>query len=269
MSRRKSWFRLVQKLTIGVAALFFVGRGVEGAAIPAIHIGLYGGSDDLISYVANRFTSLSYDVQVLTSPSQVTASSLSNFDVLYVVSSEAGQLSGTAAVIANWVASGNGLIVEQPNVEGPVAIMPPGLNVSVFDRGYDGSSSGPNLAQVGLTSAGLVHPVTAGLTPEELCGNGDKVLLSGVSPTLTILGVQVTNPSLAAIAVGNYGSGRVIFHTGNINPFSLRPGSDLYLRQMINWAAVPEPEGCALVVIEIVMLAFCRRGQRQPRLDRS
>ena len=144
MSRRKSWFRLVQKLTIGVAALFFVGRGVEGAAIPAIHIGLYGGSDDLISYVANRFTSLSYDVQVLTSPSQVTASSLSNFDVLYVVSSEAGQLSGTAAVIANWVASGNGLIVEQPNVEGPVAIMPPGLNVSVFDRGYDGSSSGPN-----------------------------------------------------------------------------------------------------------------------------
>src|SRR4051812_8880603 len=161
MSRRKSWFRLVQNLTIGLAALFFVSRHVEGAAVPTIHIGLYGGSDDLISYVANRFTSMSYDVQVLTLPLQVTASSLSNFNVLYVVNSQSGQLSGTGPVIANWVASGHGLIVEQPNVEGPVAIMPPGLSVSVLDRGYDGSPTGPNVAMVGLTSAGLLHPVTA------------------------------------------------------------------------------------------------------------
>src|SRR4051794_95236 len=114
MSRRKRWSWLARSLTMCVAALFFLSPSVDYAAGAVIRIGLYGGSDDLIAYVADRFTALKYDVQVLTSPSQVTASSLSNFDVLYLVSGEAGELSGTSAVIANWVAGGNGLIVEQP-----------------------------------------------------------------------------------------------------------------------------------------------------------
>jgi hypothetical protein len=269
MSRHERGFKSKWSVTLCAATVFLVSFSVDCTARATIRIGLYGGSDDIASYVADRFSALNYDVQLLTLPAQVTANSLSNFDVLYVVSSEAGELSGAAPVIASWVAAGNGLIVEQPNVEGPVAIMPPGLSVSVFDRGYDGSSSGPNLAQVGLTSAGLVHPVTIGLTPEELSGNGDKVLLSGVSPTLTILGVQVTNPSLAAIAVGNYGAGRVIFHTGNINPFALRPGSDLYLRQMVNWASVPEPGSLALVVVEMAVLAICPRRRWRSRVGRS
>lgn len=239
-----------------------MGPDVDGSAKAAVRVGLYA-HDNETPDASNRLSSLNYDVHVLTSASLLTANSLSSFDVLYVANKYAGELSDQAAVIANWVAQGNGLIVEQPNVEGPVGIMPPGLSVSVLSRSYDGSGSMPDpVRRVALTSAGLVHPVTVGLTTQDLCDNADKVLISDISPAFDILGVQATNPTLVAIATSDYGAGRVVFHTGNINPLAFRPGSDLYVRQMIDWAAIPEPESFALVVSGVVTLSCCRRMRR-------
>jgi hypothetical protein len=40
-----------------------------------------------------------------------------------------------------------------------------------------------------------------------------------------------------ALAVGQYGNGRIVFHTGNIGTLSGDPGSDIYVEQMLEWAA--------------------------------
>jgi hypothetical protein len=124
------------------------------------------------------------------------------------------------------------LVVEQPNIEGPVAILPSGLGASVFGRWYD-------RLNVLITPAGLTHPITAGLTPGDISGNMDTLRAGDLSPAYTVLAVGAADPTLVAVAAATYGKGRVVLHTGNVHPWSLRPGSDLYLKQLLDWVGTP------------------------------
>jgi hypothetical protein len=77
------------------------------------------------------------------------------------------------------------------------------------------------------------HPVTSGLADSDLSGDFDTV--SGLGGGYTVLGVNaacVGNPSLAA---GTFGTGRIVFETGNASPDALDPGSDLYWARVFEW----------------------------------
>jgi hypothetical protein len=198
-------------------------------------VAVYGNTGAPSDGFANRVKNLGYSTVYWKTSSQVTSASLAGVDVLYVYSEGAPSLATQASAISDWVSQGNGLIVEQPNTEGPIAILPSGLGISVWSHFYD------PVRNVAITSQGATHPITAGLTSADLCDNFDRVRLSDVAPGYAILGVQASNPSYVALAAAWYGSGRIVFHTGNASPGSMSPGSDRYLHQMIDWAAVPEP----------------------------
>lgn len=206
------------------------------------HVGIYCNRSNRCPELVNRFASLGYTTTHWTSPSQVDPNSLAGIDVLFVHNSEASDLASKDAVIGAWVFEGNGLIVEQPNVEGDVAILPPGLDINIWSRSYDGSLSGPDpVRRVQITALGASHPIMSGLTTGDICENFDRVWTSDVSSAYDILGVQETNTDYAAVAAAAYGRGRVVFHTGNFSPGSFSPGSDQYVQQMIDWAAEVEP----------------------------
>jgi hypothetical protein len=162
-----------------------------------------------------------------------------------VLSGYAFLLSNQRDVIANYVSGGGALIVEQPNNVGPISILPPGLEISVFDRAFTDMG-------VSLTSAGLTHPMTAALTAADLSANMDTVRAQDISPEYTVLAVGATDPTLVALAVARYGSGKVVFHTGNIHPYSVCPGSNAFVTAMVNWAITPEAPSELSVDVNVV-----------------
>ncbi len=205
-------------------------------------VGIYCNRSNHAQDFVNRVASLGYTTTHWTSPGQVNPSSLAGIDVLFVHVMEADELAAQDAVIGAWVFEGNGLIVEQPNLEGDVAILPPGLDLHIWSHSYDGSHTDPDpVRNVQITVLGASHPIMSRLTTGDICENADRVWTWDVSFAYDILGVQVTNTDYVAVAVAAYGGGRVVFHTGNTAPGSFAPGSDQYVRQMIDWAAGFEP----------------------------
>jgi hypothetical protein len=229
-----------------VVAVLLLGVVPQGLASM---VSIYGSNASNAGNFVNRATSLGYATAHWTTSAQVNQSSLEGTDVLFVQTGSAWELAAKASLIADWVSQGGGLIVEQPNQSGPVAILPPGLDITIWDWHYDGSHSGPDpVRNVLITARGASHPITFGLTTADVCQNADRVLRSDVSAAYDILGVQVTNTDYVAVAAATYGEGRVVFHTGNTSPDAMTPGSDQYIRQMIDWAAVPEPTTLLLLV---------------------
>ena len=226
----------MRKVSFLIACLLALGMLASMVTeVNAATVGVFSIYEYIGLGVAGRVSSLGYSTILWTNPSMITPECLADVDVLYVLTGSAALLAGRASVIESYVAGGGGLIVEQANVEGLVAILPPGLGVSISSRSYDSLN-----AQI--TPAGLTHPITAGLAASDLSGNMDKVLLVDVAPAYTILAVGASDPNLVAIAAATYGNGRVVFETGNSHPWSLRPGSDAYLQQLIGWAATPATE---------------------------
>ncbi|MDX1665459.1 MAG: hypothetical protein R3272_16850, partial [Candidatus Promineifilaceae bacterium] len=106
---------------------------------------------------------------------------------------------------------------------------------------------------VEFTPAGQEHPILSGLTPDALSGNFDATPIDRVGPGWTVLAKAVNDPNLA-LAAGQYGSGRMAYHTGNIESGSIDPGSDAYVRQLIEWAAAasaPDGPDMAIDAIEV------------------
>ncbi|MFQ5493818.1 MAG: hypothetical protein ACE5EX_00390 [Phycisphaerae bacterium] len=221
--------------------------GAPGPAPPTqlARVAVFGGSNASALGMMDRVESLGYAVTRWTDPAEVNAASLAAVDVLFVYTGVAHELAAQAAPIADWVFQGNGLIVEQPNREGYVPILPIGLDISVWSLWYDGSGNGPDpVRNVQITSLGASHEIMASLTTADICENSDRVLTADVSSAYDILGVQASNNDYVAVAAAAYGAGRVLFQTGNTNPQSFAPGSDRYVRQMIDWTAnVPPPTG--------------------------
>jgi hypothetical protein len=216
-----------------------------------------------VDRVPSRIDAIGFSTTTWTLDSQITLSALNGVDVLYVTNERADLLSQSAELINQWVQLGNGLIVEQPNRSGPVAIMPPGLGVTVLSGNYVFPLGSPESAVL-ITPEGAAHPITAGLSTELLSGNGDLVRKADVSPNFEILGVQISYPDFVALAAASYGEGRVVFHTGNIHPLANRPGSDRYVRQMLNWAAaVPEPTSTSLICILIASIFTSQLRRRR------
>ena len=237
-----------------IAAIFLIQRA------EATIVGIYGSAST--GQFAGRVSSMGYDVEFWWLPTQITPASLINIDVLYVQSGQTPELTNEAATISTWVNQGNGLIIEQPNKTGPVAILPASLPISIWSKDYDGSTVGPDpVRNVQVTDTGMLHPVTIGLGTNDICQNYDRVRRSDVAAGYDILGVQISNTNYVAIAAAEYGAGRIVFHTGTGAPNAFTPGSDTYFRQMLDWVGVPEPVSPLLLIFGIA--AARRRVSRE------
>lgn len=199
----------------------------------AAKIAVFSAQPTFATAVSSRIAALGFETVPWTDASMVTTENLNGVNALMVLSGFAFLLESQNGVIESYVANGGALIVEQPNIVGPVPIMPPGLEVSVADRTY------PNIGAA-LTAEGLAHPMTTGLFDADLSGNMDTVYAQDISSAYTILAAGALNPDLVALAAATYGNGKVVFHTGNVHPYSILPGSDEYLRRMVTWATTPD-----------------------------
>jgi hypothetical protein len=172
---------------------------------------------------------------VVPAPTVMTPADLTGVDVLYVDACYAAQLAGSQDVIANFLRSGHGLVLVQPNADGPVALLPAETPLTVTSGDYDGSHSAADpIRDMILTEAGKVHPLTTGLTTQDLGQYADKVTCDGLNDAWSVLGVT---GRYVGIAVAQYGNGRLVFDAGNRAPEAMAPGSDLALTRMVDWAA--------------------------------
>lgn len=157
---------------------------------------------------------------------------LSSYNAIYIGYSEGNAVKALAGRFATYVQDGGGLILEQPNLEGPVEFLPAGFELWVTDVTWPGFPTSLDPAE--FTSAGAEHPILSDLTADDLSGNFDTVPIGTLGPGWMVLARSVDYPHVA-LAAGSYGSGRVVFHTGNIGATSADQGSNMYLWQMIQW----------------------------------
>ena len=186
-----------------------------------------------------RLTALGATVTSITDPSVISEAYLDQFDVFYVgyaAEKDYGSLASKATAIQNYISGGGGVILEQPSETGyQCQFLPAGFEVTVADTYWPGYPSSHDPLE--FTSAGQTHPMLQGLTPYDLSYNFDTVYDWDLGNSYTRLARLVWYPNVIALAVGQYGNGRIVFHTGNIASNSYGPGSDSYVEQMLEWVA--------------------------------
>jgi len=185
--------------------------------------------------VAERIRSLGYQVTESTASADLTRTNLRNYDVLWIsVNTAPSYYSSQEGEIRSWVGEDRGgLVVEQPNTNGAVTVFPSGFEVTVDDFYYPPGSQYPYYACIDDPT----HPLTHGLTDSDLSGTFDSVLDTSIGSDWNILARDCVATDYIALLAGVYGSGRFVFNVHNFSPGSFVPGSDQYLRQMIDWAA--------------------------------
>jgi hypothetical protein len=186
--------------------------------------------------LAARVQGLGHNVKAFSVPAEVTKEALKGYKVFYVTTGYADDLVPQATLLQRWVKKGRGMIIEQPNLTGPVMLLPLKLRINIFSFDYDGSHGGADAVRnVALTALGATHPLSQGLDTLDIGENADRVKSADVPAKWKVLGVQTTNTDYVALAAANYGLGRMVFETNNNTPAAFRPGSDLYLNRMIDW----------------------------------
>lgn len=201
-----------------------------------------------------RVASIFANVTEIKSTGAIPAD-LSPFDVFYLGYGEGDTLESLQTQFVDYIDGGGGFVVAQPNLAGTVDVYPPGFEMTVTDIAWPGFPSAPG--PVEFTSAGAGHPILNGLTPEDPSGNFDTVPIDLIGPGWSVLVKSVAFPHVA-LATGSYGNGRIAFHSGNTGSRSVDPGSDAYVRQLIEWAAAgtapagPDMEITAIEVTQAV-----------------
>lgn len=188
------------------------------------------GVDAYRNYAAQRITALGGKVTEVD-PSNLNQQFLDANDVLWVSlgSSSNAVLNSKTSLIRDWVAAGHGLIVEQPNVAGKIALLPYTFVIS------SASYSGECVRNVIDTT----HPITNGVAPNDLPACYDTAD-PNIGPEWKILVKDGNNnPSLV---VANYQKGKIIVELGNTHSSSSCVcgicQTDIAIERMIKWAKV-------------------------------
>jgi hypothetical protein len=183
----------------------------------------------------DRLELLGYDITLTDNPNTITADNLQNYGALVIAYTGPGILGDRFPLIQAFVDMGGGLFIHQPNHAGTTDYAPLGFEATLQNE-YWCNLPEFNPAQL----SGVSHPVTDGLTSDDLSGAFDTVASIGAGYT-----VLATNPVCGdvALAVGTSGLGRVVFDTGNGDPQCLGPGTDAYWDNLLQWLCTPGPIG--------------------------
>lgn len=184
-------------------------------------------------------------------PAALTQTMLDANDILWVALANADDVNeaGKTSIIRNWISSGHGMIVEQPNQVGPVYLLP--YTFTISDIWYTG--------QCTRNVIDPTHPITNGIAPNDLPACYDTV--GSIGSEWKVLVRDGTNdPSLS---VANYGNGRIIVELDNTGPGTCVCGicqTDIAIERMIKWAKVEKLSVSQSVFVRSTDNALWYRG---------
>lgn len=190
------------------AAAFGRAMKVNAAALPAM-IGRRGVSYDVLPLGAGKVSLEGCQVVVLLPEWTLMLPALDAF----------------AKALAGYIQRGGGLVVFQPN---PLEVYPPGLKCpqALAERGIDSQYCKPGLLPLPATFyagyerwesvrnvAGAGHPITNGLTDEQMPYPADQLFSLDRRYTVLARGAGSGSPSLAA---ASWGRGRIVLVADNV-----------------------------------------------------
>ena len=161
--------------------------------------------------------------------SDLSYANISQYNVVMIPLAGPGVIGGYQADITQFVSNGGGLWIHQPNANGTIDYAPPDLQATVSDAFWC------DPADVN-TIVAPSHPIMQGLTDDMLSGRFDTVYDTGLGPgyMITATGSPYC-PTNVHSAAGTHGNGRVFFDVANCGPYSMDPGDDQYVINIIEW----------------------------------
>jgi len=166
---------------------------------------------------------------LVTNVERLDDSLIAQYDILYVARGDVNVLRDKGNSIQKFIRTGGGIIIEQPDREQAVRIMPPGLDIMVLN---DDQEANPEFRQ--LTPAGKEHPIFNGLSSADSPGNYDVIKREGLGEEFQILAVNSLDTNNVILAAGNYGKGRILLHTGNTGIRS-QLYSKYFIQRIMEW----------------------------------
>ncbi len=185
-----------------------------------------GGADAEVE----RLRALGLDIRI-GGFAELNPEGLEPYGVVVVAYMQSGLLTQYRTALQDFVVSGGGLLIHQPNASGLLDYTPTGFDVTMISELWCSGGT-----ESGTTIVNEEHPLTAGLLPEDLSGDFDEV--GALGPGFTVLAENSVcgDPALAA---GTLGLGRVVLETGNANLQSVDPGTEAYWDRLFGWLCTP------------------------------
>jgi hypothetical protein len=215
------------------------------SAVAAASAQLDGYSVLVVGFVVNgskavsRLSALGATAS-LVNPRSITPELLRGHDLLWIALEAAPAFlylhEGQTSAVQSYIFNGGGLILEQPNVEGNIVVLP--YTFTISDRSYSGECT-RNVQQPR-------HELIAGVASSDLPACYDTV--GRIGAEWEVLVVDGTgDPNLS---VASYGAGRMIVELGNTStgPPCICGAcmSDIMIERMVTWVA-----GTSVLVEEI------------------
>ncbi len=182
----------------------------------------------------NRLISLGYsDVTLIPPNSGLTE--FESFDLLFLPGTWASATSGdlstiesNAADYISYVEQGGSLYVEQPNpyLQPGSVVTPTILPYPItFYNSYNSGDHPPIIINPN-------HEILFGLDAEELSIPADQMTVIAPEYEILIIGAITGSASLVVL---EYGEGKILVCTSNVNPIANTPMSDQYFLRLIQW----------------------------------
>ena len=183
-----------------------------------------------------RLKSLGYEVRISRDPSSINVDTLCAYNLLFIDVGSDSLLFQFSDEIENYLGAGGGLILSQLDMVGYFDFLPPGFEFLVESNKWP---EWPYPSGTSIVTGG--HPLTALIENEDLSGNFDMVPIEGLGSSWEILAVDEDHQELATVLTGSYGEGKIVFYTGNLSPLSLQPGTDRFVKAIVEWV---KNDGC-------------------------
>ena len=238
------WISLVTTLLLAQVATTFASVNPQGfdpqmshqqmpppvIQLQPCHVLWFGGDgpDEIL-----RFTGLGLVITQTNNPADLNPANLAAYDVLVVAYTGPGVIGANQPAIAAFVAADNGLLIHQPNTAGAIDYAPAGFGLTIADICWCGIC---NTSMFDATIVNGAQPVTSGLVDADLAGDFDTA--AGLGGSYTLLARNVNCPNNPSLAAGVFGTGRVVFETGNASPLAFDFGSDAYWAHLFEWLCI-------------------------------
>jgi hypothetical protein len=182
---------------------------------------------DVLSEVS-RFIGLGYDVTV---GYDLSYANISEYDVLVIPWVGPGQIGGTQAAIEQYVGEGGGLFIHQAGATttGMLDYAPAGFDFYITSVGYCYPFDVQTIVKPG-------HPTMAGLTWGDLPGRFDEIHIDDLGAGYTLIAEGAAGcEGDTHCAGGAYMDGLVFMDCSNLSAYSMDPGSDQYIINVVDW----------------------------------
>jgi hypothetical protein len=174
-----------------------------------------------------RIMDLGYNATYSSDVGDLTSLNLAGYDALVVWNTGPGLIGDQRAEIAAFVSAGGSLFIHEPDA-GICDYVPDGFEIGVAGSDWCHEPTPDYWSCI----TDFNHPITNGLSNGDLTASWRLVAYLGPEYTVLTRNCVCLDP---ALAVGVYGSGRILMDTGYFSPHTLVPGSDTYIMRLLDY----------------------------------